>query len=188
MDREIIEAIQKITKTQFSDAVAFLPCTVNSVNIPARTIDCTPIGGDSGTEIPNVQLMAEVDDGLLLVPTMGSTVFVTYSTRNVPYVSLFSQVDQVLMISGSSSTSIADGLIQFNDGSYGGLVQVVNLVEKLNNLENLVNNLITTFNGHTHMGVQSGGDATLFPVILQNGTLSPTQRGDIENTVIVHGK
>ena len=83
---------------------------------------------------------------------------------------------------------IQDGLIQFNDGSYGGLVQVINLVQKLNNLENLVNDLVAKFNMHVHPGVQSGAGSTGPTVSLETGTLTPTEQADIENTEVTHGK
>ena len=60
MDREIIEAIQKITGTQLNDPVGLVPCTVNSVDLAARTCDCTAIGGEAANDIPDVELMAEV--------------------------------------------------------------------------------------------------------------------------------
>ena len=188
MDREIIEAIQKITGTQLNDPVGLVPCTVNSVDLAARTCDCTAIGGETANDIPDVELMAEVDDGFLLVPAVGSTVIVTYSKANVPFVSLFSAIDQVVIITGNSQVIIQNGLIQLNDGSYGGLVQVINLVQKLNNLENLVNDLVAKFNMHVHPGVQSGAGSTGPTVSLETGTLTPTEQADIENTEVTHGK
>jgi len=127
--------------------------------------------------------------GLLFVPAIGSTILITYSTYNVPFVSQFSELSQVLLIAGSSQVSIVDGKLMFNDGSLGGLVEVAALVTKLNNLENLVNDLAAKFNSHTHILTLSSGTGTAAPTAAPEATtLTPTQRADIENTTVTHGK
>jgi hypothetical protein len=188
MDREIIEAIQKITKTQLADPVTVVGCTVNSVDLSQRSCDCTTIGGDTALDIPNVLLMPEVDDGFLLVPSINSTVFVTYSNRQVPYVVLFSAIDQVVFTCGNAQVIIQDGLIQLGDGSYGGLIQIQQLVVKLNNLETALNNLIQAFNTHIHPGVQTGSGSTPPPANTDSDSLKLTERADLENIVVTHGK
>jgi hypothetical protein len=50
------------------------------------------------------------------------------------FVALYSQVDS----------------IQFGDGSFDGLVKVIELTSKLNDLENKVNSMISVFNAHIH--------------------------------------
>jgi hypothetical protein len=85
--------------------------------------------------------------------------------------------------------SIKDGLITLNDGSLGGLVEVAALVTRLNNAENMVNDLAAKFNGHTHILALSAGTGTAAATVTQETTtLTPTQRGDIENTKITHGQ
>lgn len=187
-DRDIEMAVRKLAGVDLNDNLALVACTVVSVDLDSRTCDCTPISGDAVTDIPNVQLMAELDDGFLIVPSVNSTVFVLYSTRHVPYVALFSQIDQIIMITGNSQVIIKDGLIQFNDGSYGGLIQIAQLVTKLNNLENTVNDLIKKYDLHTHTGVQAGAGISAPPVPLELETLTPTQQEELENTTVTHGK
>ena len=98
---------------------------------------------------------------------------------------LFSELQKVLFIVGSSVFSIKDGIMQFNDGSNGGLVEVIKLTQKLNNLENLVNDLVAKFNSHTHILTLTSGTGTAAPTTtIESSTLTPTQRGDIENTKI----
>lgn len=78
--------------------------------------------------------------------------------------------------------------IQLLDGSLGGLVKVIDLTTKLNNLENLVNDLISKYNSHTHILTLSSGTGTAAPTVTtETQTLTPTNRGDIENTNITHG-
>jgi len=188
-DRAIIQAIQTISGTFNADTVHLITAEVDSVDIPSRTCTVTTISGKNQTAIESVKLMAAIDDGILFVPTIGSTVMISYSNYNLPFVVQYSEVDQILFISGSSQVSIVDGKIMFNDGSYGGLVEVGNLVQKLNNLENLVNDLSRKFNSHTHILTLTSGTGTAAPTASPETTvLTQTQRNDIENTAITHGK
>lgn len=188
-DRQVIEAIQKLAGTQLVDEVYFVHCEVQSVNIAARTCDCTSISGISVADFPDVQLMAEVDDGFLLVPSVNSNVLVGYSKRLPPFIAQFSQIDQVIIITGNTSLSIKDGSVQFNDGSYGGLIQIKQLITKLNNLENLVNDLISKFNLHTHILTLTSGTGTAAPTLTQETSqLVNTNQNELENTLITHGK
>lgn len=205
-NRQIIEAIQKITGTQLKDNVQLLAATVESVNISKRTCTVTTISSQGSITIEGVQLMASVDDGMLLIPAVDTTVFVAYSTFNQPFICLFSGLEKVYLVAGENNASIeitdngllleiadttvniTDGKIQFNDGADGGLVKVIELTQKLNNLENLVNDLITKYNSHTHILTLSTGTGTAAPTTTQETqTLTPTQRADIENDTITQG-
>jgi hypothetical protein len=183
-DRSIQEAIQKLAGTQLSDEVYLIPCTVDSVDLSTRSCSCTAIGGTAVTEINGVLLMASVDDGFLIIPSLDSTVIVSYSKRQPPFISLFSAVEQVLIITGEASISIKDGLTQLNDGSFGGLVKVAALTTKINNLENLLNNFITLYNAHFH---PVAGSTTTPTVSIETGVITLTQRAEIENITIKHG-
>jgi hypothetical protein len=186
--RAIQEAVQKLAGVQLRDEVYLVQCTVDSVDISKRSCTCTSVTGDAIGEIPDVQLMAAVDDGFLLVPAVGSTVFVTYSKRHSPVILLFSQLDQVLLVTGDSTVTLKNGLLQFNDGSYGGLIKINDLVSKINNLENLLNDLVSKYNTHTHTGVSTGGGTSGPTATQEASSLTPTKTSDIENSLITHGK
>lgn len=196
-------AIETLAGTKGQDKVTMLAAEVISVNEAERTCSVEAITGTGQFAIENVQLMASIDDGLLLIPAIGSTIIVSYSAYNQPFVSLFSELQKVLLVAGEKNASvqidasgvlieiedtkllISDGLTKFNEGDLGGLVKVIELTKKLNDLENKVNQIISAFNSHTHILTLSTGTgtaaATASPV---SGTLTPTQRGDIENTKI----
>jgi len=72
-------------------------------------------------------------------------------------------------------------------GEFGGLVKVVELTQKLNDLENKVNEIITTFVTHTHPVISTGAPTspTSTPI---SGNLTISQREDIENINVKHGK
>lgn len=188
-DRQIQDAIERMAGTHLKDELYMIQCTVDSVDLSARTCNCTAVGGQAVNEINDVRLMADVDDGFLIVPSIGSTVFVTYSKRNDPIISLFSSVDQVIIITGSTLLSVKDGSVTFNDGSFGGLIKIDELTKKLNNLESLVNDLATKYNQHTHILTLSSGTGTAAPTTTQEPkTLTATQKKDLENALVKHGK
>jgi len=186
-NRNIIEAIQKMSGTKQADVVSYIPCNVNSINVAARTCSCTPQGDQYQAPFSNVLLMASVDDGILYIPTIGSTVIVTYSKFNPPFVCLHSSIDKILYTVGSSVLQLIDGTIQLNDGSFGGLTKVEVLTQKLNNLENLVNNMLNVLNS-TIIPLAPSGTYPFAPLYSALNPIAPiTQQSDIENTAITHG-
>ena len=187
-DGTLRDAVRKLAGTFNNDEVYILACSVNTVDEKARTCDCRTIEGKGIIDIPNVQLMADVDDGLLMLPTVGSTVIVMYSKRSRPFVVMYSQVDKILMISGSSVISVKDGAIQFNDGSYGGLIQIKQLISKINTLENDLNTIKKAVSTWTPVPNDGGAALKAASATWAATTLIKTQQSDIENTTIQHGK
>lgn len=142
-------------------------CTVKSVS--GNTCVCSPINDDA--DIEDVRLQAQAGNGVLLIPTVDSVVVVQMINDVEGVVIMYSDVES----------------IKFLDGSFGGIVKVIELVSKLNNLENKVNDIIAAFNSHVHTGVSTGGGSSGTTPSTVSGTLTPTDRDDIENTSIEHG-
>ena len=170
-------AIQALAGTNLADEIHMAVATVKAVNLDEYTCTVELTSGNAAVYRSNVRLMAAVDDGMLLVPAIDSPVIIAWSTRNQPYVALFSQLQDVYLS--------ADGVVTLQGSDFGGLVKVGELVQKLNNLENKVNNIISSYNAHVHTDPQGG---TVGPASNQvSGTLTPTVNADIENTKVVHG-
>lgn len=169
-DRAIREAVEHLAGTHRDDKVFVIDATVDSVDITTRTCVCTAIGGKAGSELPNVRLMASIDDGLLIIPTIDSTVTLLFSNFTDPCIISYSEIDTII----------------FRGGDLGGLVKVIELTTKLNNLENLVNDLISKFNSHTHQ-VTSTGAPTGPNLLPETEKLTPTMRLDIENINVTQG-
>lgn len=93
------------------------------------------------------------------------------------------QRPQMLWVHKVSKLLINCGNVIFNDGQLGGLVKVKDLTTKLNNLENKVNDFISTFNSHTH-NVTAVGAPTGPSVPQGPNPLQPTQQAEIENLKI----
>jgi hypothetical protein len=177
-DRQVKEAIMHLAGTHGKDEVFLVQCEVNSVNEAARTCDVTTISGRSQYSIDDVALMPIVDDGVLIIPTIGSTVLVIHNNRNVKFICQFSEIDKFLVISGGSIMEIKDGSITFNDGSYNGLVRVEDLTTKLNDMIRNINIELAKI----QVGIAAGG-GSYSPVNLQN-----FNKSDYENTKVKHGK
>ena len=174
-NRSIITAVQKMAGTFLKDNVLYAYGTVDSVDTNNETCEVLLNTGEQQSLIPNVKLQAGIGDGLLLIPKKDSEVIVCYSSKDYvpPYIVLTSDIEFVYLV--------ASNTITLNDGTYGGLVKVIDLVTKLNNLENKVNSIITAYNAHSHPGNGLPTASTI------TGSLTPTNRNDIENTKINHG-
>ncbi len=165
--------VQKLAGTYLRDVVSIQLCNVVSVDKENMICDCTPIGGNADTDIPSVQLGAEAVNGLVVFPSVGSTVLVATSTRNNFFILMYSQIDSII----------------YGDGSYGGMARTDNLTTKLNNIENLLNDLVTKYNSHTHVVVVAAAPVTSAPPVpLETGSITPvTQQADISNPNITQG-
>lgn len=164
------EAILEIVKDKFKHRLRL--GTVKAGSVVAGL--CTVIPFDSedvdgvGSEILEVRIQANPGNGIKPTPTDGSIVLIGEIAPFDYAILLYSALDS----------------LTFMDGSFGGLVQVVALTTKLNNLENLVNDLISKYNIHTH---PVSGASTGVPVVPEPTTLTPTVRANIENSKITHG-
>lgn len=164
----IKEALRAITAT--NDEINCIVCTVDSVDTVKKTCYCLPLD-ESKADLMSVRLIADVKNGFLIIPKVGSVVIVSYISNEMTYVSMFSEVDE----------------IQLNGDSYGGLVRVQELTDKLNNLENAFNQHLVLYNAHTHAGVTSGGSSTAVPSAVDTNVLTPTVKTELENTTVKQG-
>lgn len=169
----IREALYELLKDKFAFDLRLGTVVPGSVSggfcqvVPFDTED----ENGNGSPMPNVRLQSNSGNGIILTPADGSVVVIGKLIEPDYCVLLYSSLVNIQML----------------DGSYGGLVEVANLTSKLNNLENKVNNIISVFNTHVHTGVVTGSGSSATTPTLISGTLTPTNRGDIENTKITHG-
>lgn len=171
MDRTIRDLVQQLAGTHLSDKVYLSDAIVIDVNENERTCVCQLINGKAKSIINNVRLMSCIDDGILIVPEVESTVSIALSDFTQPYITQYGGVKKITFIGGDS----------------GGLVKVIELTEKLNNIENKVNSLLNSYNLHTH-NVTAVGSPTGPNLNQVAGQLTLTERGDIENKDIQHGQ
>lgn len=168
MSRDLRDAILRVVNPL---AVAYLmDMEVVSVDENARTAQCRTINTDAEVTF-TVRLMPTVDDGVLVVPTVGSTVTVSTDLNCEAIVVAFTETDKIVL----------------RGGQFDGLVKVAELTTKLNNAENKINAIINAYNAHVHPGVTSGPSSTAVTPSIVAGTLTPTNQSEIENENITHG-
>jgi hypothetical protein len=176
--KEIIERAAK-----GDDELYSVVATVNEVDESARTCTCTPI--DGGAQLFDVRLQAGTgaETGLVQIPTKESQVVVTFLSKDTAFISLFVEVEKVLLNCEE---------VTINNGDNGGLVIVQELVNKLNALEEAHNGLVTSFNTHIHNTTATVGPSAvpgvITPTTSQNtDVIAPTtQVVDLENTKVKH--
>ena len=168
MSETLRDAIRKIVKDEFAETYG-VPCIVDNVDDLELLCDCTPINGDA--TFLDVRLQAGAGNGVVMLPTLGSTVIVQPINDVTGYVAYYSNLDS----------------IKFLDGSYGGLIKIDDLVDKLNTIEDDINDLKTLFS--TWVVVPSDGGAALKTISTDwsSKKLDNTEKIEIENDKITHG-
>ncbi len=146
-------------------------CTVVSLDETEMTCEVEPIA--EGTNFLDVRLMADPSTtGIYFKPSIGSIVMISPQDEVTYFVSMYSSIDEIWLRGNAN----------------GGLIKVAELITKLNNLENLVNDLITKFNTHTHILALTAGTGTAAPTVtLETGMLTPTIDSDIQSNTVKHG-
>lgn len=166
---ELADAIQKLSNTYNKEVVSIIKCTV--ISIDSENIICLPINGHISSEI-YCPLQNE-GNNINYTPKIDSVIYIGITNLGLILL-LHSDDNDIINISANES-------IEFNGGEFGGLVKVEELTTKLNNLENLVNSLVTKYNTHVHA---TNGVPT---VTLETTVLTPTIKSTIENASITHG-
>jgi hypothetical protein len=140
----------------------------DSVDMTEKTCDVKTLEGGL---ITNVRLLPSNVNGLFIKPSDNSLVLVHSISDHDYYVVMFSQFDEM----------------DLGDGSFGGIAKIQQLTTKLNNLENKVNSIISTFNTHVHSGVTTGAGSSAATLTTISGTLTPTDQSELENIKVKHG-
>lgn len=152
--------------------------TVEAYNEDNNTCDIL-IQNTLWTSVP-IAVLTGAQASFYPIPVIGTNCTVTWRDghKSLPQIVQFDQID-TLKINCAT-------LVEFNNGQNGGMVLVNDLVTKLNNLENLVNNFITEYNAHVHILTLTSGTGTAAPTENQEtGMIDPiTKAADLASTVI----
>jgi hypothetical protein len=145
-----------------------IPATVKAVN--GNTCDVTPVNGEA--DILGVRLASEDDaTDFICIPTVGSVVMVGMIDGEMGIVVMFGKIDSV----------------KIRGDQYGGLIKIEKLVDKINALENLVNNILDTLKTTT-IPLAPSGTYPFAPLYTTFNDITPvTSKGDLENPNIKHG-
>lgn len=170
---QLRKTLQKICQ-EAAKTSALVPAVVKSVDGETCTVSIGTL------ELADVRLRAVVNDeesGITVTPSEGSHVMITDLSNGEMRdwaVVMYSQIDQ----------------IEINSGQNGGLINISELTDKLNNLVDEVNDLKEKFNSHTHIvnttgtaAAQSGTAATTTSLA---GAATRFNKDDYEDTKITH--
>ena len=183
---EIREALNRLVSSSLNGVELYsVVGTVSNIDENKRTCDVTPI---EGALIPDVRLTPTptVGNGFILIPKGGTKVVVSFASDTLAFIYQVDELDKIIINVGSSQLIITDGLFEFNDGDNDGLININDLVTKLNNLENKVNELVINTSTHVHSGVTTGVGTSAVSTTPVVGQLTPTVKPDIEDDKIKH--
>jgi hypothetical protein len=161
---------------------------VQSVDESKRTCVVTP--NDGGADLLDVQLegdltidannsvIASSPKGFFVVPTVGSVVIVTFTSKENSFISAWTSIDKVI----SKQCEFI-----FNDGSNGGLTITPELKTQLDKNNQLLQSVITIINGSPIPEPGNGAPSALQAALA--GAIAGKQLGDfsnIENDKVKH--
>ena len=204
MAETIEQMIMKIVNRNLkkSAPVVFRMATVESVDKNKDTCMLNMVNGDA--DRIDVLLRAVIDTsgiGRVDYPAINSQVIVGCVDNNLNYsfILLMQQVESFKIVIDNSKITADKDLYtaawkkwQFNDGSYGGLVKLIDpnnseagVLARLNKLENALTQHIALFNSHTHI-CSAPGSASAVPIPVDTQAIIPTQKSDLEDTNVTH--
>jgi hypothetical protein len=170
-DRLISEAIRTLAGTTRAGGVFAFDAVVKSVDKAARTCVVYAITGKTQSEIPDVRLMAAVDDGVLIIPAVDSNVTIIVTAQADAYVTQYSEVEEII----------------FRGGDLGGLVKLLDAVDRFNKIEDDLNSIKQAFTTWTPTPNDGGAALKAAAATWSAQQLIKTVRSDIENEKIKQG-
>lgn len=169
---------------------------VTEVDVNTRSCTVIGISDQVGVEYKDVWLMPEINDGILYVPAIGSTVIVENNANLQPYIVMWSEIDKILWVGGGSAIQIDKDGIKLDGDSFEGIMKVTPSVQAWNDLQNDINQLKQLFTTicATPLVTTSVGSPDAFYTAFNSAmttwnasTLTVTSKSDIENTKVKHG-
>lgn len=174
------EEIRKAVMAIMQDKLPVMPqwCKVKSIN----GFYCDVIlDDDDELVVPNI-LLGYDKSGVVVKPTVDKMVFVVFVSKTTGIVVMAEQSED----------------IELMGNEFGGLPKIEALVEKINNIEDLLNDLASKYNSHTHpiptlVTACGSGAGTTTPsntsttATTESTVITPTQVSDIENEKVKHG-
>lgn len=181
----LIEILTKFIKLILNrEEMYSLEGTISAVNETDLTCTFTPDNGD--TEIEDVKLSNNASSKLKIIPKNSTKGIMTFFTPESGYISYVNEPKKYLIETDGGKFEITDTEILFNGGSNDGLINIIDLITKLNNIENDINSLKTAFSGWTVVPNDGGLALKTATTTWYGSSLTPTVKGDIEDATIKH--
>lgn len=184
---EIKDAIKKLVEKPSAYSVV---CTVDSIDLSDYTCYCVTKNGSG--DIQGVRLQAKTSDGLLIIPEVDSEVVVSFLSDSSAYISMFSEIKEVILIT-TDEINLNSDLINLNGDNYGGLAKTGTVATKFNTLETQENAFKLIVTAILNAGISSPGtpvtNASLAAYFkTYNVTaITPTTQSELSNSTVKHG-
>lgn len=184
-NRDIIYAIQKIAGVDGIKKAQLVMGTVTKVDEKTCDVDITL--GDACQSIKGVYLNSSSNDGFTQIPAKESDILIALMPDNSAYMVACEDITKVVCyIDANNKFEFGSNGFIWNDGTNAGMVKVIELTQKINALENLVNNILTTLKSTT-IPLAPSGTYPFAPLYTAFSNISPiTQQSDIEDKNIKH--
>ncbi len=174
--------IQEIFEEFIKNALAkemFYSQIGKAINVDAdkRTCDFEPIEDIAKREGIRLQSIISQSKGFVVIPKENSDIIVTFLNRSTGFVSLTSEVEKIL---------IDTDLTQFNGGDNGGLININDLITKLNIVENDLNTIKTAISAWVPTPNDGGAGLKVALTTWFGDQLTPTVALDMEDMKVTH--
>ncbi len=159
-----------------------------SVDATMYTMAVLPSDGSEAIEGVLLNAITNDENGVVLLPQDNSNVIIGSIDGPGEWTLLkASDLARVSVLLGSSKVTVTDGLIQFNNGSHGGLTITPELKTQLDKTTTLLSHLIAVINGVPIDEPGSGAPSALQAKLqLAIATDSLGSYSSIEDTTIKH--
>lgn len=161
---DIGDAIKKISKPNHNGYSVL--CTVDSVDLVKLTCYCLPLNGDG--DLQGVKLIANIENGFVIIPEVGSKVIVSFESDQIGFVSMFSGVSEIRL----------NGVVN------GGLIKIDDLKTQYD--ANIAAIKAACVAGFTALSGLDGG-ASLTAFNSSATSILNLNKGTLENTTVLHG-
>ena len=184
--RAIREAIQKISGTFMKQIPTIANATIVSVSGENENDFIRQGYCFAKVELSEVlvklTLIKNNANGVILCPSIGSSVTILL-TNSVQAEAVILEYSTIYKVNIYTDLKIFDAVMQ-GDGAFGGVPKIEYLLERINNLENILQALILKYNTHTHPVAGTAAGPTTQQDTDNVGT---TTRDNLENKNITHG-
>lgn len=175
--RNIINCIRKIAGVDKLNLVNADICTVDSIDEVNGQISCTSIIGEAEVQYKDVMLNASGNDGIIAVPAKDSNVVIITLKNNQSFVVSISDIDKyICVIDGNNSFQFDSNGFVLNNGTNGGVIEIVSQTAKLNQLVTELQAQLSLI----AIGIASGGGS------YTPGVLSQFNKSDYEDLKFKH--
>lgn len=180
----IRDAIKEIMRQEMPPMS--MACKVTAVDEERSVCDVEPVDGSA--EILDVLLLAEESDeiGMIKIPAVGSSVYVTFISKDLAFVSLIAELSKVSIKIKDLSLVIDEREIQLNGDDLGGIVKAKELKTQLDKNSDAIDKILNAINTSI-TGVGDGGALLQTQMKLKIAGAKTADLSDIENEKVKHG-